>query len=285
MLSERSSKSLKRLFTNSCFSTFLVRAFEQSFLEFDSSLLSEKGNQELNSIRYQLGSCVTSNHALRRRQQQQQHRGYHNNASSYSTCPPPPLVALNVGCTAVVALLDRANQQLVVANIGDSRAVLCTKGGSKITPLSRDHKPTDGPERKRIERAGAVVVNGRINHGLNLSRAFGDHLLKNNPALSAAEQAVTAFPEVVVCREKWPGGGSSSHSPGDAPFLVLACDGVWNSMSNRQVCSVVRKCLKKGMTLSAAAEEVVRRCISPVRPTAGQIGGDNMTCLIVRFDR
>lgn len=263
-----------------------MRAFEQSFLEFDRSLLSEKGNQELSSIRYQLGASATTNHALRRRQQQ--HRGYQNSYSSSSSLPAPPsapLVALNVGCTAVVALVDRATQQLVVANIGDSRAVLCTKGGSKITPLSRDHKPTDGPERRRIERAGAVVVNGRINQGLNLSRAFGDHLLKNNPTLSAAEQAVTAFPEVIVCREKWPGGSSSSCSPGDVPFMVIACDGIWNAMSNKEVCTVVRKCLKRGLSLSAAAEEVVKRCVSPVRPTSGQIGGDNMTCLIVRFDR
>lgn len=56
------------------------------------------------------------------------------------------------GTTCLVALLSE--KQLTVANIGDSRAVLCDKDSSAIL-LSRDHKPYQLKERKRIKKAGA----------------------------------------------------------------------------------------------------------------------------------
>lgn len=43
--------------------------------------------------------------------------------------------------------------------------------------LSFDHKPTDPLELERIERAGGKVgKDGRVNRGLNLSRALGMHM-------------------------------------------------------------------------------------------------------------
>ena len=64
------------------------------------------------------------------------------------------------------------NQQVIVANAGDSRCVLCRDG--KAVDMSFDHKPEDEPERKRIEAAGGkVTLAGRVNGGLNLSRAIG----------------------------------------------------------------------------------------------------------------
>ncbi len=75
------------------------------------------------------------------------------------------------GCTAVVALLR--GRHLYVANAGDSRCVV-SRGG-KALDMSVDHKPEDDIERKRIEAAGGkVTLDGRVNGGLNLSRALGE---------------------------------------------------------------------------------------------------------------
>jgi protein phosphatase 1G len=75
------------------------------------------------------------------------------------------------GCTACVVLLH--GDQLVVANAGDSRCVLCRAG--KAVELSFDHKPEDDEEKSRIEKAGGkVTMDGRVNGGLNLSRAIGE---------------------------------------------------------------------------------------------------------------
>lgn len=77
---------------------------------------------------------------------------------------------MDSGCTAVVALLR--DRELVVANAGDSRCVLCHEG--KAVDLSIDHKPEDEEEKQRIEAAGGKVTgDGRVNGGLNLSRAIG----------------------------------------------------------------------------------------------------------------
>ena len=54
----------------------------------------------------------------------------------------------------------------------------------KAIEMSFDHKPEDAPERERIENAGGrVTPDGRVNGGLNLSRAIGDHAYKTNKSL------------------------------------------------------------------------------------------------------
>lgn len=79
------------------------------------------------------------------------------------------------GCTAVVALLK--DNELYVANAGDSRCVVCRDG--KAMDMSFDHKPEDKEELERIRKAGGrVTMDGRVNGGLNLSRAIGDHAYK-----------------------------------------------------------------------------------------------------------
>lgn len=60
-------------------------------------------------------------------------------------------IGLFVGTTCLVALLS--DRELTVANVGDSRGVLCDKDGNAVA-LSHDHKPYQLKERKRIKRAG-----------------------------------------------------------------------------------------------------------------------------------
>lgn len=75
------------------------------------------------------------------------------------------------GTTAVVALIR--GKQLIVANAGDSRCVLSEKGTA--VDMSYDHKPEDELELARIKNAGGkVTMDGRVNGGLNLSRAIGN---------------------------------------------------------------------------------------------------------------
>ena len=77
----------------------------------------------------------------------------------------------SIGCTANVILIDNF-QKLYVANAGDSRSVLCRKG--KAIALSLDHKPENEGERRRIEKAGSKITDGRVDGNLNLSRSLGD---------------------------------------------------------------------------------------------------------------
>ena len=96
-------------------------------------------------------------------------------------------------------MIDTVRCQLAVANLGDSRGILCDSKGTVI-PLSFDHKPQQVKlscfnkendsrkyldiqlkERKRIQEAGGFIAfNGvwRVAGILATSRALGDFPLK-----------------------------------------------------------------------------------------------------------
>lgn len=114
--------------------------------------------------------------------------------------------------------------------------------------MSIDHKPEDTPELERITKAGGKVSNdGRINGGLNLSRAIGDHSYKQNKELDAKEQMITALPDVKTL----------TIDPVKDQFMVLACDGIWNFMSSQDVCDFILPRLAEGRErLSQICEEV-----------------------------
>ena len=83
----------------------------------------------------------------------------------------------------MVALINQ--EQLIVANAGDSRCVLSRAG--KAIGMSTDHKPDMEEERKRIQKAGGDIYDGRVNGNLNLSRALGDLEYKKDKNLKQEE--------------------------------------------------------------------------------------------------
>lgn len=176
------------------------------------------------------------------------------------------------GCTAVVALL-RGNE-LYVANAGDSRCIVCRNG--QAVEMSLDHKPEDEPEMARVVKAGGKVTqDGRVNGGLNLSRAIGDHAYKQNKELSDKEQMITALPDIRTL----------TINPSEDEFMVLACDGIWNFMTSQEVVDFVRPRLQESTgpeKLSQICEEMFEHCLAPHTMGDGT-GCDNMTAIIVQF--
>ncbi|CAE7476264.1 unnamed protein product [Symbiodinium sp. CCMP2456] len=186
--------------------------------------------------------------------------------------------ARRVGCTAVVCLVQ--SERLIVANAGDSRAVLSREGFA--VPLSEDHKPTLPAERDRIQKAGGVVerqqigkfIQHRVNGNLNLSRTIGDLDYKRNSALRMSEQIISSTPDV-------------THFQREArdDFVLLACDGIWEAMSSQDVVDFVNQRLKKHAAaegpLSNIMEELLDHCLAPDLAASGGVGGDNMTALLV----
>ncbi|XP_048371604.1 protein phosphatase 1G [Sphaerodactylus townsendi] len=178
------------------------------------------------------------------------------------------------GTTAVVALIR--GKQLIVANAGDSRCVVSEAG--KAVDMSYDHKPEDEVELARIKNAGGkVTMDGRVNGGLNLSRAIGDHFYKRNKNLPPEEQMISALPDIKVLTIN-----------DDHDFMVIACDGIWNVMSSQEVVDFVQSKITekdendKLRSLSSIVEELLDRCLAP--DTSGDgTGCDNMTCIIISF--
>jgi len=184
-----------------------------------------------------------------------------------------------IGCTAVVCLVRP--DVVVVANAGDSRAVLCRRG--QAVPLSEDHKPNLPGERSRIMRAGGSVemqhvghiVQYRVNGNLNLSRSIGDLEYKKNYDLLPSEQMICSTPDVQTYPRE-----------ADDEFLLLACDGIWDVIGSQDAVDFVRGRLSQSeRPLSSIMEEMLDHCLSPDLSSTHGLGGDNMTAMVVVFTR
>jgi len=168
------------------------------------------------------------------------------------------------GCTACVALLVK--NQLYVANAGDSRCVLsCNKSAVE---MSLDHKPDLQIEKDRISKAGGYITDGRVNGNLNLSRAIGDFDYKKDNSLNEKEQLIIAYPDV-----------KKRELIVDDEFMILGCDGIWESLTNQEIVEFVGKALSRNIPPSKIAEELLEKMIAP--DTSTGVGCDNMTCIIV----
>ena len=142
-------------------------------------------------------------------------------------------IAFTRGCTACVCIIDVLTKKIFFANAGDSRVILCKKG--KAYRMSVDHKPELELENNRIKKAkGWVNDYGRINGNLNLSRTLGDLEYKNNKNLLPQEQIITAYPDVV----------DDKIEP-DNDFIIIGCDGIWDSMQDQEICDIIIDKLKE----------------------------------------
>ncbi|KAJ4900531.1 putative protein phosphatase 2C 71 [Raphanus sativus] len=158
---------------------------------------------------------------------------------------------IDAGSTASTAIL--VGDRLLVANVGDSRAVICRAGTAFA--VSRDHKPDQSDERERIENAGGFVMwagTWRVGGVLAVSRSFGDRLLK---------QYVIADPEI-----------QEEKIDDSLEFLILASDGLWDVFSNEEAVAVVKEVEDPEESTKKLVGEAIKRG-----------SADNITCVVVRF--
>jgi len=180
------------------------------------------------------------------------------------------------GATAVSALLKTtrtsegtvSTRMLYVANVGDSRAVLMTSDfqGADVSTstsglcarrLTYDHRAEDEGEQKRIKDAGGFITRSRVLGILAVSRSFGDHGMKD---------FVTASPHLTETDLK---------TVGDCPLLILACDGVWDVLTDQEAGDLIMaKYREHGGPFEEAAHLLVTTAID--RGSA-----DNVTAIVI----
>lgn len=145
-------------------------------------------------------------------------------AADYDLVEMAKKVSNFAGTTALIAVMHHT--KLIVANVGDSRGVMCDFKGNAI-PLSFDHKPQQVREQKRIADAGGFIsFKGvwRVAGILATSRALGDYPLKEKN-LVIAEPDILSFDLV-------------DHRPS---FLILASDGLWDTFTNEEAVAFIRE--------------------------------------------
>ncbi|PIA36578.1 hypothetical protein AQUCO_03300046v1 [Aquilegia coerulea] len=156
------------------------------------------------------------------------------------------------GSTAVTAILINGIK-LVVANVGDSRAVICKNGVAK--QLSVDHEPSK--ERENIESRGGFVSNlpgdvARVDGQLAVARAFGDKSLKEH---------LSSVPDV-----------SMEMIDEGTEFFILGSDGLWVVMSNQEAVDCIKEIKDPQVAAKHLAEEALSRK-----------SRDDISCVVVRF--
>ncbi|KAL6554222.1 hypothetical protein OROMI_019895 [Orobanche minor] len=156
------------------------------------------------------------------------------------------------GSTAVTAILINCHK-LVVANVGDSRAVICKNGVAK--QLSIDHEPEK--ERETIENKGGFITRfpgdvPRVDGQLAVARAFGDKSLKEH---------LSSEPDVMV-----------DVIDDDTEFMILASDGVWKVLSNQEAVDCIRHVKDARKAAKHLNEQALARNST-----------DDISCIVVRF--
>ncbi|XP_061994212.1 probable protein phosphatase 2C 14 [Rosa rugosa] len=154
------------------------------------------------------------------------------------------------GTCCVTALVDE--QEVVISNVGDCRAVLSRGGVAEA--LTRDHTAAQEGERQRIQDKGGYVEfhrgAWRVHGVLSVSRSIGDAHLKS---------WVLGEPETNVLQL----------TP-DMEFVVLASDGLWEKVGNQEAidmatrtCSVQKKMAPPGNGLKDNDEDHLCVSVSP----------------------
>ncbi|KAL0558290.1 hypothetical protein IC582_002846 [Cucumis melo] len=170
----------------------------------------------------------------------------------------------------------RQGDTIVIANLGDSRAVLATTsndGNSMLSPiqLTIDFKPNLPQEAERITQCNGRVFclqdepgtqrlwlpNGKT-PGLSISRSFGDFCVKHFGLIS--------MPDVT----------QRSVTNKDL-FVILATDGIWDVVSNQEAVQIVHSTVDR----KKSAQRLVDYATCAWKQKRPGIAADDMSVIVL----
>ncbi|CAF3391831.1 unnamed protein product [Rotaria sp. Silwood1] len=168
------------------------------------------------------------------------------------------LVKDDSGCVCITCLISP--EKIYLINIGDSRAIIISNDGHVLAHTA-DHTPEDPAEQERIHEAGGKIskscIGGvlRVENQLAMTRVLGDFAMDKHVVPPMAD--IVEYPRNSL-----------------ASYIILACDGIWDVMTNEDVALfVVHRASKT--KLADIASQLLDECLRK-RST------DNMSVYIVK---
>lgn len=162
------------------------------------------------------------------------------------------------GTTACIALViqqkQNNSQALWIANIGDSRAVICKN--NQAEQLTIDAKPNSKQKSfdDSVYKRGGFISDGRVDSFLATARALGDRSLPG----------ITARPEVAKV-------DLGKLDKNQRNFLIIACDGLWDVIDSEEA-------VKCG--LENNLEDLSKILVDKALASGSR---DNITVMVVQF--
>ncbi|OXB65248.1 hypothetical protein ASZ78_001555 [Callipepla squamata] len=176
------------------------------------------------------------------------------------------------GSTATCVLA--VDNILYIANLGDSRAILCRYNEESqkhaALSLSKEHNPTQYEERMRIQKAGGNVRDGRVLGVLEVSRSIGDGQYKRCGVISV--------PDIKRCQ--------LTHND---RFILIACDGLFKVFTPEEAVNFIVSCLEdKNIQKREGKQEADARyeaaCNRLANKAVQRGSADNVTVMVVRIE-
>ncbi len=182
-------------------------------------------------------------------------------------------------CSSLIITSDK----IITANLGDSRAVLARyeNGQYNAINLTRDHKPTESDEMKRIlinggrikqfidSRTGKNIGPERIwlknseIPGLAMSRSLGDNLAHMVGVISEPEIKTFDF-------------------NGNEKFILLASDGIWEYIDSDESIKIIKDFYENGMDAVGALNTIVKEAFKRWKNEGDNI--DDITTILIFFE-
>ena len=191
------------------------------------------------------------------------------------------------GSCGIILLIKK--NKCIIANIGDSRLLIFKN--KRLFFSTRDHKPNNYLEKKRIESAGGVVYktttaveiyqNGKLIEtpwrvypgGLSVSRTFGD-IESKNELLGGKEGVVVATPDI-----------SEFDLNDDYNFIVIGCDGIFDVLSNWEIIDCIKIVIEMNKGKNKKINELCGDFASMIIKSAlAKESFDNVSCIVIVFN-
>ncbi|KAL4479202.1 hypothetical protein ABPG72_011414 [Tetrahymena utriculariae] len=208
------------------------------------------GAQCADFLRDQLHFYIIKDEEFPKNPQRAIHNGFVKAEDAFIKITESQIPLDKSGSCAIVVML--INEQIYVANLGDSRAVLSQNNGQKAIGLTVDHKPNHPDEEKRIIMNGGKIYQSQIPTmqpkqypqfvkgphrvlpgRLAVSRTLGDIEAKlkkygGNSKVILCEPEITQFQL------------SQEHD-----FIMLGCDGIFDKLTNNQSIDFIWDCMRE----------------------------------------
>ncbi|KAL4432611.1 hypothetical protein ABPG74_004904 [Tetrahymena malaccensis] len=250
------------------------------------------GAQCADFLRDQLHFYIIKDEEFPKNPQRAIHNGFVKAEDAFIKITESQIPLDKSGSCAIVVML--INEQIYVANLGDSRAVLSQNNGQKVIGLTVDHKPNHPDEEKRIIMNGGKIYQSQIPTmqpkqypqfvkgphrvlpgRLAVSRTLGDIEAKlkkygGNSKVILCEPEITQFQL------------SQEHD-----FIMLGCDGIFDKLTNNQsidfIWDSMREQFRKKEMRQSLHEYIGEGIEYLIKQTLIHKSFDNLTVVIICF--